>query len=77
MRYKEKMTATVPSGLETKAAAVRTSLDAWVRDETRVDRNRLVRVQAAEPGPTIDDERAHGRPVSGCGERDRRGAKGR
>jgi phenylacetate-coenzyme A ligase PaaK-like adenylate-forming protein len=32
MRYNQDVSATVPSGLETKAAAARTALDAWVRE---------------------------------------------
>ena len=32
MRYNEGVTATLPSGLETKAAAARSALDAWVRE---------------------------------------------
>ncbi len=32
MRYKEDVTATMPPGLETKTAAARATLDAWVRE---------------------------------------------
>src|SRR4249920_2859667 len=32
MRYKKDVTATLPSGLETKTAAARSALDAWVRE---------------------------------------------